>query len=63
MLQKDIKIVPIRYLSYEDAEKEIFEYLQKAGKRKVYIAEIVEKLRLDIELTADILHKIKSTKN
>lgn len=57
MLQKDITIVPIRDLSYEDAKKEIFDYLQKAGKRKVYVSEIVEKLRLDIELTAGILHE------
>lgn len=57
MLQKDIEIVPVRNLSYEDAEKEIIAYLQKAGKRRVYVSEIVEKLRLDIELVADILHK------
>jgi hypothetical protein len=52
-----IVIVQLRDLSYEDAEKEILEYLQNAGKRKVYISEIVKKLRLDIELVADILHK------
>jgi DNA-directed RNA polymerase specialized sigma subunit len=57
VLSKDIEIVPVRNLSYEDAEKEIIEYLQKAGKRRVYISEIVKKLRLDIELVAEILHK------
>ena len=57
MLRKDIRVIPVRDLSYEDAEKEIVEYLQNAGKRKVYISEIVEKLRLDIELTANILHE------
>lgn len=57
MLSKDIEIVPVRDLSYEDAEKEIMEYLKKAGKRRVYVSEIVKKLRLDIELVADILHK------
>lgn len=59
MLSKDIEIVPVRNLSYKDAEKEIMEYLQKAGKRRVYISEIVEKLRLDIELVTDIFHKWK----
>lgn len=57
LLQKDIEILPIRNLLYEDAEKEIIEYLQKAGKRRVYVSEIVEKLRLDIELVARIVHK------
>jgi hypothetical protein len=57
VLSKDIEIVPIRNLLYEDAEKEIIEYLQNAGKRRVYISEIVKKLRLDIDLVADILHK------
>lgn len=52
-----IVITRLRDLSYEDAEKEIKDYLQKAGKRRVYVSEIVEKLRLDIELVADILHK------
>jgi hypothetical protein len=57
MLSKDIEILPVRNLSYEDAEKEIITHLQNAGKRRVYISEIVEKLRLDIELVADIVHK------
>ncbi len=59
MLSKDIEVVRVRDLSYEDAEKEIIEYLQKAGKRKVYVSEIVEKLRLDIEISSDILHKLR----
>jgi hypothetical protein len=57
MLSKDIEILPVRNLLYEDAEKEIVEYLQKTGKRRIYVSEIVQKLRLDIELVADILHK------
>lgn len=57
MLSKDVEIVPVRNLSYEDAEEEIIEYFEKAGKRRVYISEIVKKLRLDIELAADIVHK------
>jgi hypothetical protein len=57
VLSKDIEIIPVRNLSYEDAENEIIGYLQKVGKRRVHVSEIVENLRLDIELVADILHK------
>jgi hypothetical protein len=59
VLSKDIEIVSVRNLPYEDAEKEIIEYLQKAGTRKVYISEIVEKLRLDIELVEEILQELR----
>ena len=52
-----IVIVPLRDLSYEDAKKEIIKYLENAGKRTVYTSEIVEELRLDIELTAKVLHE------
>lgn len=52
-----IIIVPVRELSYEDTNKEIIEYLEGAGKRTVYVSEIVEKLRLDIELTEEIVHE------
>lgn len=52
-----IVIVPLRELSHKDAKKEIIEYLEKSGKRTVYVSEIVEELRLDIELTAKILHE------
>ena len=53
--QRRNRIVPLRELSYEDTKKEIIEYAENAGKKKVYISEIVEKLRLDIELVKDIL--------
>lgn len=53
----EIIIVPVRELSHEDAKKEIIKYLESVGKRKVYVSEIVEKLRLDIELTAEIVHE------
>ena len=62
MLSKDIEVVPLRDLSYEDAEKEIIAYAENVGKKKVYISEVVKKLRLDIELTADILHKWRDKK-
>lgn len=58
----EILIVPVRELSYEDAKKEIIEYLEYSGKRNVYVSEVVQKLRLDIELTADIMRQWK-TKN
>lgn len=57
MLSKDIEIVPVRDLSYEDAEKEVIECLENAGKRGVFISEIVNKLKLDIGLVADIVYK------
>ena len=50
-------IVPLRELSYEDAKKEIIKYLENAGNRTVHVSEIVEKLSLDIELTAKILYQ------
>lgn len=53
--EEQISIVPLRELSYEDAKREIVAYCQQAGNRKVYISEIAEKLRLDIELIADII--------
>lgn len=62
MLHKDIAVVPVRNLLYEDAEKEIIEYAEKAGKRRVYVSEVVEKLRLDVELTAEILNKWRDGK-
>ena len=62
MSKKEIEIVPLRELSYADAKKEIIEYAQNAGKKKVYVSEIVEKLRLDIELVAEILYKWRDCK-
>lgn len=57
MLSKDIETVTVRDLSYENAEKEVIGYLEKTGKRRVFISEIVEKLKLDIGLVADIVNK------
>jgi hypothetical protein len=53
----DIIIVQVRELSYENAQKDVINYLENAGNRKVYVSEIVEKLRLDIEMTAQIVHE------
>jgi methylmalonyl-CoA mutase cobalamin-binding subunit len=37
----DIIIVSVRELSYEDTKKEVMKYLENAGKRKVYVSEII----------------------
>lgn len=58
----NIIIVPLRELSHEDAKKEIIEYLESTGKTKVYVSEIVEKLRLDIELTEEIVQQWRNQK-
>lgn len=55
--ENEIAIVPIRELTYEDAKKEIIDYIKKIG-RKVDTVEIVEELWLDIELTMQILEEI-----
>jgi hypothetical protein len=53
----EITIVQLRELSYEDTKKEIIKYLESAGKRMIYVSEIVEKLSLDIELTEEIVYE------
>lgn len=55
--ENEIAIVPIRELTYEDAKKEIIDYIKKVG-RKVDTVEIVEELWLDIELAMQILEEI-----
>ncbi len=55
--ENEIAIVPVRELEYEDAKKEIIEYIQKVN-RKVYISEIVENLWLDIGMTKQILEEL-----
>lgn len=56
---KDIVVVQIRELSYEDAKKEIMQYIEKSKDRNIYISEIVKELRLDIELVIDIVTEWK----
>lgn len=58
-ISDEIVIVPLRELSYDDAKREIIRYIQKVGNRKVYISEIAEQLRLDIELIMQILREIE----
>ena len=55
----EIIIVSLRELPYEDAKAEIETYIQKAGDRKVYISELAEELRLDIDLIIDILSELE----
>lgn len=54
----EIVIVPLRELSYEDAKREIAEYIQHAGNRKVYVSELAEELRLDIELILQVIEEL-----
>ena len=56
---EEIVIVSLRDLPYEDAKNEISKYVQLAGGRKVYISELAEKLRLDIELIMDIMEELE----
>ena len=60
ILQSDeIIIVPLREPSLEEAKLEIIEYLRDAEGRKVYISELAEKLRLDIELIMQIMDELE----
>lgn len=58
--ENEIAIVPVRELTYEDAKKEIVDYIKKVG-RKVDFIEIVEELWLDIELVIQILEDIEDS--
>ena len=55
----EIIIVPLREPSFEEAKLEIIEYLRDAEGRKVYISELAEKLRLDIELIIQIMDELE----
>jgi hypothetical protein len=57
-LSDEIIIVPLREPSFEEAKLEIIEYLRDAEGRKVYISELAEKLRLDIELIMQIMDEL-----
>lgn len=54
----EIVIVPLRELPRDYAKKEIIDYIRNVGGRKVYISELAEKLRLDIELIMDIMDEL-----
>ena len=58
-LSDEIVIVQLRETSYDDAKIEIIEYIKDAG-RKVYISEIAEKLRLDIEVIMQVMDELES---
>lgn len=60
ILSDEILIVPLRELSHENAKKEITDYIQHAGGRKVYISELAEELRLDIELIMEVMEELKT---
>ncbi len=56
----EIKIVPLREIPYEYAILEITRYIQSAEGRKVYISELAEQLRLDIELIMEVMEELKT---
>lgn len=51
--------VPIRDLTYSDAMKEIKAYIEKVGRRRVYISELAEELQIDMDLIELILNDIR----
>lgn len=57
---EELVIVPLRELPREYAKMEISEYVRLAGGRKVYISELAEKLRLDIELIMEIMEELET---
>lgn len=50
---------PIREIEYHDARREIEEYIEKVGGRRVYISELVEELQIDTDLIKQILNDIR----
>jgi len=58
----EIVIDSLRELPHDYAKKEIMDYIQNVGRRKVYISELAEKLRLDIELIMDIMDELGAKK-
>lgn len=60
ILTDEIIIVPIREIPRDYAKKDIAEYIQRAGGRKVYISELAEELRLDIELIMEIMEELEA---
>ena len=61
-LSDEIVIVPLRELSYNDAKKEISEYIKRAGDRNVYISELAEELLIDFELIEEIIEELEMRK-
>jgi hypothetical protein len=54
-IMSEIEIVQVRELSYEDAEREIMEYVRNAGLRTVSIAELAYELRIGFDMIEEIL--------
>ena len=52
--------VQIRELPREYAKIEISRYIQQARGRKVYVSELAEELRLDIELIIEIMEELET---
>lgn len=56
----EIVIVPLMELPRDYAKMEIAEYIRQAGGRKVYLSELAEELRLDIELIMEIVEELET---
>lgn len=54
----EIIISDVRELTYEQAKKEILEYINKIGNREVRVSEIAKKLTIDFDLIVEILEDI-----
>lgn len=54
----EIVISDVRNLTYEQAKKEILEYIDKVGINNMYISKIAEELKIDIDLIIDVLYEI-----
>lgn len=55
LVTDEIIVSDVRELTYEQAEKEILEYINKIGNREVHISEIAEELSIDIDLIIEVL--------
>ena len=53
-----MKIIKVRGIERNQAEKEILNYLRKKGKART--SQIADNLRLDVILVNEILHKLEA---
>ena len=56
-MKEDITIVPVRNLTYDEAEAEINNYIKQNGGKKVYVSEIAEHLVIDLDLIETVLKR------
>ena len=58
LVSDEIIISAVRELTYEQAKKEILEYINEADNHKIYVSKIAEKLLIDIDLIVEVLEDI-----